>query len=117
MENCIFCKIIDGQIPSNPVLDNEWVYAFNDINPEAPHHILIVPKKHRWFYRHRCSIRYKCEAFAPSLFTSCVLCNAFTIHYSLSPNPVATSSAYPLRNDSANDPLSVRLLDLHWLRV
>jgi histidine triad (HIT) family protein len=46
MENCIFCKIIDGQIPSSPVLDNEWVYAFNDINPEAPHHILIVPKKH-----------------------------------------------------------------------
>lgn len=46
MDNCIFCKIIDGQIPSSPVLDNEWVYAFNDINPEAPHHVLIVPKKH-----------------------------------------------------------------------
>lgn len=46
MENCLFCKIIQGDIPSTPVYTNDWVYAFNDINPEAPTHILIVPRKH-----------------------------------------------------------------------
>lgn len=46
MENCLFCRIMKGDIPSTPVYANEWVYAFRDINPEAPEHILIVPKKH-----------------------------------------------------------------------
>ncbi len=46
MENCIFCKIVGGHIPSTPVFENEWVYAFNDLSPVAPQHILIVTKKH-----------------------------------------------------------------------
>ena len=46
MDNCLFCKIIKGEIPSNKVYEDEFVYAFRDINPVAPVHILIVPKEH-----------------------------------------------------------------------
>ena len=46
MDNCIFCKIIAGEIPSNKVYEDDYVYAFRDINPQAPVHVLIVPKKH-----------------------------------------------------------------------
>ena len=44
--DCLFCKIIDGDIPCDKVYEDDKVLAFNDINPVAPHHILIVPKKH-----------------------------------------------------------------------
>lgn len=44
--DCLFCKIIAGEIPSTKVYENEWVYAFRDINPQAPVHILVVPKTH-----------------------------------------------------------------------
>ncbi|MBQ9805666.1 MAG: histidine triad nucleotide-binding protein [Clostridia bacterium] len=46
MSNCIFCKIIAGEIPSSKVYEDESVYAFRDINPMAPVHVLIVPKVH-----------------------------------------------------------------------
>ena len=46
MENCIFCKIINGEIPSTKVYEDEQVYAFRDINPQAPTHILVIPKEH-----------------------------------------------------------------------
>lgn len=46
MENCIFCKIISGEIPANKVFEDDKVIAFNDLNPQAPVHILIIPKKH-----------------------------------------------------------------------
>ena len=46
MENCLFCKILKGEIPSSRVFENEHVYAFRDINPQAPVHVLVVPKKH-----------------------------------------------------------------------
>ena len=46
MENCIFCKIIAGVIPSNKVYEDETVFAFRDIAPMAPTHILVVPKAH-----------------------------------------------------------------------
>ena len=46
MENCLFCKIIKGEIPSTKVYEDEMVYAFNDIAPQAPHHIVIIPKVH-----------------------------------------------------------------------
>lgn len=46
MTDCIFCKIIAGDIPSNRVYEDELVYAFRDINPQAPTHILVVPKTH-----------------------------------------------------------------------
>ena len=46
MENCLFCKIIKGEIPSAKVLENDQVYAFRDINPQAPTHILVIPKTH-----------------------------------------------------------------------
>ena len=46
MENCLFCKIIGGAIPSTKVYEDELVYAFRDINPQAPTHVLVVPKAH-----------------------------------------------------------------------
>ena len=46
MSNCLFCKIIAGDIPSNKVYEDETVYAFRDIAPQAPTHILVVPKAH-----------------------------------------------------------------------
>ena len=46
MSDCIFCKIIAGQIPSSKVYEDDTVYAFRDINPMAPVHVLIVPKPH-----------------------------------------------------------------------
>ena len=44
--NCLFCKIIAGDIPSAKVYEDETVYAFRDIAPQAPTHILVVPKAH-----------------------------------------------------------------------
>lgn len=46
MDNCLFCKIIKGDIPSSKVYEDDMVYAFNDIDPQAPVHILIIPKEH-----------------------------------------------------------------------
>ncbi|MEG0457259.1 MAG: histidine triad nucleotide-binding protein [Oscillospiraceae bacterium] len=44
--DCIFCKIINGDIPSTKVYEDEMVYAFKDISPQAPIHVLVIPKKH-----------------------------------------------------------------------
>ena len=46
MSDCLFCKIIAGDIPSTKVYEDETVYAFRDIAPQAPTHILVVPKAH-----------------------------------------------------------------------
>ena len=46
MENCLFCKIIAGVIPSSKVWEDETCYAFRDIAPQAPTHVLVVPKAH-----------------------------------------------------------------------
>lgn len=46
MQNCIFCKIIKGEIPSTKVYEDEEILAFKDIHPKAPTHILVIPKKH-----------------------------------------------------------------------
>ena len=46
MENCLFCKIIAGDIPSNKVYEDELCYAFYDIDPQAPTHFLVIPKTH-----------------------------------------------------------------------
>ena len=45
-ENCLFCKIVSGDIPSTKVYETETVYAFRDIDPQAPQHIIIIPKEH-----------------------------------------------------------------------
>ena len=44
--DCIFCKIIAGEIPSNKIYEDEDIYAFRDIAPQAPVHIIVIPKKH-----------------------------------------------------------------------
>ncbi len=46
MNDCLFCKIIKGEIPSSKVYEDDTVFAFNDIDPQAPVHILIIPKEH-----------------------------------------------------------------------
>ena len=50
MENCIFCKIVKGEIPAEKTYEDEKVLAFLDINPKAPNHTLLIPKEHYvWF--------------------------------------------------------------------
>ena len=46
MKNCLFCKIINKEVPSDIIYEDEKVIAFKDIHPKAPIHLLIVPKKH-----------------------------------------------------------------------
>jgi histidine triad (HIT) family protein len=46
MSDCLFCKIVSGEIPSKKVYEDEYTYAFEDLDPKAPTHVLIVPKKH-----------------------------------------------------------------------
>jgi histidine triad (HIT) family protein len=46
MDDCIFCKIINGELPSEAVYEDEFVYAFHDIHPQAPVHIWVIPKEH-----------------------------------------------------------------------
>ncbi len=45
-KDCLFCRIIRGEIPAKKVYEDERVYAFEDVNPQGPTHVLIVPKKH-----------------------------------------------------------------------
>jgi len=45
-ENCLFCKIIKGEIPSDKLYEDEDIFAFRDISPQAPVHFLVIPKKH-----------------------------------------------------------------------
>lgn len=44
--DCLFCKIVAGEIPSNKVYEDEYVYAFMDIDPKAPFHCIVIPKEH-----------------------------------------------------------------------
>ena len=44
--DCLFCRILKGEIPSQKVYEDEWVYCFEDINPGAPVHVLLIPKEH-----------------------------------------------------------------------
>ncbi len=46
MTDCLFCRIISGEIPSKKVYEDDHTYAFEDINPQAPTHVLVIPKQH-----------------------------------------------------------------------
>jgi len=46
MSDCLFCRIADGTIPSAAVYEDDAVYAFNDIHPKAPTHVLVIPRQH-----------------------------------------------------------------------
>jgi histidine triad (HIT) family protein len=51
MENCIFCKIVRGEIPAHKIYEDEDFFAFLDINPQSPGHTQVIPKKHyRWVW-------------------------------------------------------------------
>ena len=65
MNDCLFCKIIAGEIPSGKVYEDDKVYAFRDINPQAPVHVLIVPKKH-------CDNILQCDAETAAALTEAV---------------------------------------------
>lgn len=45
-EECIFCKVVKGEVPSQKVYEDDNIFAFNDISPQAPVHVLVIPKKH-----------------------------------------------------------------------
>ncbi len=46
MKDCLFCKILKGEIPSTKIYEDEYVYAFKDIDPKAPFHAIVIPKTH-----------------------------------------------------------------------
>ena len=46
MSDCLFCKIVTGDIPAEKVFENDHVIGFQDLNPQAPTHVLVIPKKH-----------------------------------------------------------------------
>ena len=46
MSDCIFCKIVKGEIPSKKIYEDDKVIAFNDVNPQSPVHLLVIPKEH-----------------------------------------------------------------------
>jgi histidine triad (HIT) family protein len=46
MSDCLFCKIAEGAIPASKIYEDDEVIGFNDINPQAPHHVLFIPKRH-----------------------------------------------------------------------
>jgi histidine triad (HIT) family protein len=46
MDDCIFCKIVNGEIPCTKVYEDDYTLAFNDISPKAPIHVIVIPKKH-----------------------------------------------------------------------
>ena len=61
MSDCLFCKIVAGEIPSTKVFEDEHTYAFADTNPQAPTHVLVVPRRH---YRDLSDIAADAEAAA-----------------------------------------------------
>lgn len=46
MSDCLFCRIVSGELRADTVAEDEWAVAFRDINPQAPTHILVIPRKH-----------------------------------------------------------------------
>ena len=46
MSDCLFCKILEGEVPSTKIYEDEFCYAFKDINPQMPVHIIVIPRKH-----------------------------------------------------------------------
>ena len=66
MSDCLFCKIIAGEIPSEKVYEDELCYAFNDISHMAPVHFLVVPKKH---YASAAEVSAENEALVGHIFT------------------------------------------------
>ena len=67
MENCIFCKILKGEIPAKKVFEDEHTFAFNDINPQAPTHILVIPREH---YAGVHEIPEECTEILSQVFTT-----------------------------------------------
>ena len=81
--DCIFCAIINGDIPSKKVYEDESCYAFLDINPQAPIHVLVVPKAHiesadAIDAANSCEVAAVFEAI-PKVAAACGLCNGYRV--------------------------------------
>jgi histidine triad (HIT) family protein len=81
MSDCIFCKIINKQIPAKLVFENADVIAFNDIHPKAKVHVLVVPKKHIQSLAHQtpedCQLMGALTQWLPMIAKQCGLDNGF----------------------------------------
>ena len=66
-DNCLFCKILEGDIPADLVYESDTAVAFRDINPQAPTHVLVIPRKHISTINH---IEEEDEAIIGSLYTA-----------------------------------------------
>jgi len=84
MMDCIFCKIVVGEIPCKAIYEDEQVLAFHDIHPQAPVHILIIPKMHvvcgiAELTEENCAVAGRCLAVAAKLAKELNLSNGFRV--------------------------------------
>ena len=84
MHDCLFCRIIAGEIPSTKVYEDETVLAFRDINPQAPTHILVIPKVHI----------PGCDGITAE--NSAVVSHSAIVHCFRRPSPTAAAGSPPL---------------------
>ena len=104
MDFCVFCEIVAGRIPSTKVYEDDKVFAFRDINPQAPVHVLIIPKKH---------IR---GADALTAADDAVLCHMFAVARRLAAELGVAETGYRLiTNIGADGGQTVMHLHMHVL--
>ena len=102
--DCIFCKIANGEIPTNKVYEDELVYAFRDIAPQAPVHVLIIPKKHIE------------SAQALTAEDDALLCHMFACARKIAESEGVAASGYRLITNVGDDAgQSVHHLHLHLI--
>ena len=102
--SCLFCKIAAGHIPSTKVYEDELVYAFRDIAPQAPVHVLIIPKKHIE------------SAQALTAEDDALLCHMFTCARKIAESEGVAKSGYRLITNVGDDAgQSVHHLHLHLI--
>ena len=102
--SCLFCKIAAGEIPSTKVYEDELVYAFRDIAPQAPVHVLLIPKKHIE------------SAHALTSEDDALLCHMFACARKIAESEGVAASGYRLITNVGDDAgQSVRHLHLHLI--
>ena len=102
--SCLFCKIVAGEIPSTKVYEDELVYAFRDIAPQAPVHVLIIPRKHIE------------SAQALTAEDDALLCHMFACARKIAESEGVAASGYRLITNVGDDAgQSVHHLHLHLM--